>query len=142
VNPATGKVFGSQMMANRPSIPPPTSRVASCASPIYPTSRSTGSAGMKRSSGAKSAKSCLPSTLWIVASRKIAGAVTVSVVGQTCRPMGATAIELRGAINAGFGDRVNRSANGIVVDEIGFVSSNRVVVCPLSDAWNCQSSEA
>ena len=42
-------------------IPPPTSRVAFCASPIYPALRSTGSAGMKQSYGAKSAKSCSPS---------------------------------------------------------------------------------
>ena len=65
------------------SIPPLTSRVAFCASPICPTSRSTGSAAMKQSFGAKPARSCLPSMHWIAANHKIEGAVSVSVAGKT-----------------------------------------------------------
>ena len=76
--------------------PPLTSRGAFCASPICPTLRSTGSADMKQFFGAKSAKSSSPSTHWIVANRKIEGAVSMPVAGKTCRPMEATTIELTG----------------------------------------------
>src|ERR1700730_3465797 len=61
---------------------------------------------MKRSFSAKSAKSCLPSTHWIVANHKIEGAVSVSVAGKNCRPMDATTIERHGpacAIDAELG---------------------------------------
>jgi Transposase DDE domain len=78
------------------STPPPTSRVAFCASPICPATRSTGSAGTKQSFGPKSAKSCLPSTHWIAASHKTEGAVSVTVAGEICQPTDATTIELRG----------------------------------------------
>ena len=47
---------------------------------ICPASRSTDLAGMKRSSGARPARFCLPSMHWIVANHKIEG--TVSVVGS------------------------------------------------------------
>ncbi len=78
-----------------------------CGLPICPTSRSTGSAGMKLSFGVKSAKSCLPSTHWTGANRKIEGAVFVSEGGKHCRLKHATTIELRGppicAIDAELG---------------------------------------
>jgi len=54
------------------------------------------SGGVKRSFGAKSAKSCLPSTPWIVASPKTEGVVSASVASTHCRPMEATTIELAG----------------------------------------------
>ena len=60
-------------LGRNPLIPPPTSRVAFCVSPICPATRSTGLAGMKQSFGAKPARSCLLSTHWIVANHKIEG---------------------------------------------------------------------
>ena len=66
-----------------PVDPPPTSRVAFCVSLICPTSLLIGSAAMKPSFGVKSAKSCLPSTRWIVANHKRGGAVSVAAAGQT-----------------------------------------------------------
>jgi hypothetical protein len=51
---------------------------------------------MKPSFGAKSAKSCLPSTPWIAASRKIEGAVSMPVAGKHCRPTDGTTTELAG----------------------------------------------
>ena len=69
--------------SRNPSIPPPTSRVAFCVSLICPTSLLIGSAAMKPSFGVKSAKSCLPSTRWIVANHKRGGAVSVAAAGQT-----------------------------------------------------------
>ena len=80
--------------SNLPSIPPLTSRVAFCVSPICPTSRSIASVDTKQPCGAKSARSCLLSMPWIVANHKREGAVSVSVAGKTCRPMDATTIEL------------------------------------------------
>jgi hypothetical protein len=50
---------------------------------------------MKASFGAKSAKSCWPSTHWIVADHKIEGAIFISVAGGNCHPIDATTIELR-----------------------------------------------
>jgi hypothetical protein len=83
---------------------------------------------MKPSFGAKSAKSCLPSTHWIVANHKIEGAVSASVAGANCRLMQATTIELRGP--NGLRHRPlgrDRRAIGNIINEIGFVSSNRMV---------------
>ena len=48
---------------------------------------------MKQSFGARPARSCLLSMHWIVANHKREGAVSVSVVGNNCRPTGATTIE-------------------------------------------------
>ena len=53
-----------------PSILPLTSRVAFCASPIFPTTRSTVSADTKQPCGAKPAKSCSRSMPWIAANHK------------------------------------------------------------------------
>jgi hypothetical protein len=68
---------------------------------------------MKRSFGAKSAKSCLPSTHWIVANHKIEGAVSVSVADENRPPTDATTIELRDrpiyAIDAERGETGKRS---------------------------------
>ena len=55
-------------LSRNPLIPPPTSPVAFCVSPICPTTRSTGLAGMKQCFGARPARSCLLSMHWIVAS--------------------------------------------------------------------------
>ena len=57
-------------LSNLASIPPPTSRVAFCVSPICPATRSTDLAGMKQSFGAKPARSCSLSMHWIVANHK------------------------------------------------------------------------
>jgi hypothetical protein len=67
------------------SIPPPSSRAASCGSPICRAARTTGSAGTKPFFGARSANSCLPSTHWIAANRKIEGAVSVRMTREGCR---------------------------------------------------------
>ena len=52
------------------SIRLPTLRVVSCALPICQATRSTGSAVMKPSFGARPARSCSPSTHWNVANRR------------------------------------------------------------------------
>ena len=57
-------------LGRNPSIPPLTSRVAFCASPIFPTTRSTASADTKQPCGAKPARSCLRSMPWIAANHK------------------------------------------------------------------------
>src|ERR1700686_2401273 len=97
-------------------IPPPTSRVAFCASPICPTSRSTGSVGMKRYFGAKSAKSCLPSRHWIGENHKTEGAVYMSVARKHCRPMDPTTIEMRAPLILATDPELGRRAIRIVVD--------------------------
>ena len=61
---------------------------------ICVASRLSDLAGMKRSSGARPARFCLPSMHWIVANHKIEGAVSGSVADKTCRPIDATIIEL------------------------------------------------
>ena len=70
---------------NLPSIPPLSSRVAFCVSPICPTTRSTASADMKQPFGAKSARSFLRLMPWIAANHGIEGAVSVSAAGKNCR---------------------------------------------------------
>ena len=52
------------------SVRPPTLRIVSCASPICQATRSTGSAVMKPSYGARPARSCSPSTHCNVASHR------------------------------------------------------------------------
>ena len=69
---------------NRPSIPPPSSRVAFCDSPICPTTRSTASADMKQPFGAKPARSFLLLMSWIAANHGIEGAVSVSAADKNC----------------------------------------------------------
>ena len=66
----------------KPSIPsiPPISRVAFCASPICPTTRSTASADTKQPFGAKPARSCLRSMPWIAANHR-RGAASASAAG-------------------------------------------------------------
>ncbi len=51
------------------------------------------SAGMKRSSGARPARLCLPSMHWIVANHEIEDGVSASIADKTCRPIDATIIE-------------------------------------------------
>jgi hypothetical protein len=76
-----------------PAIFRATSHVAFCVWPICPATRSTGLAGMKRSFGARPARSCLLSMHWIVANLKREGVVSVSVAGNTGRPTDTTTIE-------------------------------------------------
>jgi len=76
------------------SIPPPTSHVAFCVWPICPATRSTDSAGMKQSFGARRARTCLLSMHCIIANHKTEGAVSLTVVGETSRPADAMTIEL------------------------------------------------
>ena len=71
--------------SKRRSIPPPSSRVAFCDSPICPTTRSTASADMKEPFGAKPARSFLLLMPWVAANHGIEGAVSVSAVGKNCR---------------------------------------------------------
>ena len=82
------------VLLNLPPIPPLTSRVAFCVSPICPTSRSIASADTKQPCGAKPAKSCSRSMHWIVVSHRREGAVSVSVAGKTYRQMDTTTIDL------------------------------------------------
>ena len=69
-------------LSDLPLIRPLSSRVASCVSPICPTTRSIASAGMKQPFGAKPARSCLHWTPWIAANHTIEGAVSVSAAGK------------------------------------------------------------
>ena len=78
-----------------PSHLPSTSHVASCVSPICPTTRSTASADMKQLFGAKSARFCLRSMTWIAANHRIEGVVSASVAGRTRRPMDTTDVDFR-----------------------------------------------
>jgi hypothetical protein len=71
---------------------------------------------MKRSFGAKSAKSCLLSTHWIVANHKIEGAVSVSVANETCRPVDATTIEPRGPPICAMDAEFRRDARAIGIN--------------------------
>jgi hypothetical protein len=71
---------------------------------------------MKLSFGAKSAKSCLPSTHWIVANHKTGGAVSVPVAGKNCRPMDATTIELHGPPICAIGAELDRGGQAIGIN--------------------------
>ena len=62
-------------LSNLPSIPPLSSRVAFCVSPICPITRSIASADMKQPFGAKPARSFLRLMPWIAANRGIENAV-------------------------------------------------------------------
>ena len=65
-------------------VPPLSSRVAFCVSPICPTTPSTASADMKQAFGAKPDRSFLLSISWIAANHGIGGAVSVLAVAKTC----------------------------------------------------------
>jgi hypothetical protein len=69
-------------LSDLPLIRPLSSRVASCVSPICPTTPSIASAGTKQRFGAKPDRSCLHWTPWIAADHTIKGTVTVSAVGK------------------------------------------------------------
>ena len=64
------------------SILPQSSRVAFCFSPIFPTTRSTASADMKQTFGAKPARSYLLLMRWIAANHGIGGAVSAWAAGE------------------------------------------------------------
>ena len=68
-------------LLNLLSIPPLSSRVAFCVSPICPTTRSIASADMKQRFGAKPARSYLRLMPWIAANHRIEGAVSVWAAG-------------------------------------------------------------
>jgi hypothetical protein len=70
---------------------------------------------MKQPFGAKSAKSCLPSTHWIGANRKIEGAVSEAVAGKSCRSMDTATIERRGRTHL-RDQRKNSAATAIEVN--------------------------
>jgi hypothetical protein len=69
-------------LSDLPLIRPLSSRVASCVSPICPTTPSIASAGTKQRFGAKPDRSCLHWTPWIAADHTIEGTGTVSAVGK------------------------------------------------------------
>ena len=81
-----------------PSIPPLSSRVAFCVSPICLTTRSTASADMKQPFGAKPARSCLHLMPWIAANHGIEGAVSVSAAGKNCRPTSPRNVNSRASV--------------------------------------------
>ena len=76
-------------------IPPPTSHVAFCASPICPLTRSIGLAGMKQPFGARPARSCLLLIRWIAANQGTEGPVIGLAAGINCRPTSAMNADFR-----------------------------------------------
>ena len=97
---------------DRSSVPPLSSRVAFCVSPICLTSRSIALADMKQPFGGKRARSCLRSMLWIVANHMKEGAVFMLAGGKNHHLSTATNVDVR------VGDRQRLAKNG-------FVSQNR-----------------
>ena len=79
----------------RSSVPPLSSRVAFCASPICLTSRSIALADMKQPFGAKRARSCLRSMPWIDANHTKECAASMSAAGKNSRLSRATRVDVQ-----------------------------------------------